>query len=198
MTSLEKLAMIEVVSRREQGALGNFHLGEDFQDIGWGYVTVFMESQAAHGQSAVVLVDMKDLGRSKSMIEKELDAWFRSKDLDPIHVIKNVSMLSVIQGNIREMTNVAAKFTGTLGALGVNILAVAEGSHSFTCTIPGPATQKAVLGVHASFNLACQRCSLDRGCWRKGLYGSGTTSSSLLSVLEEQASMLESATKTCN
>ena len=62
----------------------------------------------------------------------------RSKDLNPIHVIKNVSMLSVIHGNIREMTNVAAKFTGTLGALGVNILAVAEGSHSFTCVIPGP------------------------------------------------------------
>ena len=192
VTSLEKLAMIEVVSRREQGALGNFHLGGKISKILAGAsVTVFMESQAAHGQSAVVLVDMKDLGRSKSMIEKELDAWFRSKDLNPIHVIKNVSMLSVIHGNIREMTNVAAKFTGTLGALGVNILAVAEGSHSFTCVIPGPTTQKAVLGVHASFNLACQRCSLIVAAGAKGLYGSGTTSSSLLSVLEEQASMLE-------
>ena len=50
---------------------------------------------------------------------------------------------------------------------------------------------KAVLGVHASFNLACQRCSLIVAAGAKGLYGSGTTSSSLLSVLEEQASMLE-------
>ena len=55
----------------------------------------------------------------------------------------------------------------------------------------GSATQRAVLGVHASFNLACQRCSLVVAAGAKGLYGSGTTSSSLLSVLEEQASMLE-------
>ena len=61
-----ELAMIEVVSRREQG-VGQLSLGGKISKILAGAsVTVFMESQAAHGQSAVVLVDMKDLGRSKA------------------------------------------------------------------------------------------------------------------------------------
>ena len=192
VTSLEKLAMIEIVSRREQGALNLFQFGGKISKIlAEAGVNVFMESQAAHGQSVVVLVHMNELERSKKLIGKDLDAWFKSKDLDPIHIIKNVTMLSVVQGNIREMTNVAARFTGTLGALGVNILAVAEGSHSFTCTIPGAMTQRAVLGVHSSFNLSCQRCSLVIVAGTKGLHGSGTTSSSLIKVLEEQANMLE-------
>eukprot|EP00943_MAST-04B_sp_MAST-4B-sp1_P000741 g741.t1 len=191
VTSLEKLAMIEVVSRREQGALNLFQLGGKISKVlAEARINIFMESQAAHGQSVVVLVNMSDLERSKSLIETDLDAWFKSKDLDPIHVIENVTMLSVVQGNIREMTNVAARFTGTLGALGVNILAVAEGSHSFTCTIPGAMTQRAVLGVHSSFNLSSQRCSLVIVAGAKGLHGSGTTSTSLIKVIDEQTSML--------
>ena len=87
-----------------------------------------MESQAAHGQSAIVVVPADDQVRAKLAIERALARHIENHDVDDVHVTEPVTMISVVQANIRKATNVAARFTGTLGALGIPILAVAEGS----------------------------------------------------------------------
>ena len=93
---------------------------------------------------------------------------------------------------MRETPNVASRVTGTLGGLNINVLAVTEGSRSFTCVIPGPDTPRAVRGVHAAFNLSRQICSIMIiGAPAEGFNGSSTTAESLVDVISEQGPLLE-------
>eukprot|EP00945_MAST-04E_sp_MAST-4E-sp1_P008577 g8577.t1 len=206
VTSLENLVMLEIVSRRKCGtsredgaeADDNFLLGATISTaLAGAKVNILMESQAAHGQSAIVVVTVDDQTRAKLAIERALARQIENRDVDDVQVTEPVTMISVVQANIRKATNVAARFTGTLGALGISILAVAEGSHSFTCTINGASTKRAVRAVHAAFNLSNAQCSVVVLAAPNGLHGSATTSAALVKVVEQQSPMLEREHSLC-
>jgi hypothetical protein len=153
-----------------------------------------MEAQAAHGQSVVVLVKVDELDLAVQAVRgsEGLSALLQSGDIAAPVIISPVTMLSVVMERMRETADVASRFTGTLGALGINILAVTEGTRSLTAVIKGENTPRAVRGVHAAFNLSRQVCSVlvvgaEIG---QGRYGSSTAASSLVRTLQKQCDRL--------
>eukprot|EP00040_Diaphanoeca_grandis_P000873 m.16711 g.16711 ORF g.16711 m.16711 type:complete len:974 (+) comp11169_c0_seq1:510-3431(+) len=191
VTSLENLAMVEVSVLRHQSS-ANHRIGQLIAScLEELKCTVYMETKAAHCQNMSVVIPESELEPVEQRLNKELAAMIADHEVKPLVVIKHVTMLSIVIENLRTTADVASRVTGTLGALDINILAMAEGCRSLTCLINGDETAIAVRGVHTAFNLSRQQCSLFVLGARQGVRGSATTASNLVRVISEQSHRLQ-------
>jgi hypothetical protein len=126
---------------------------------------------------------MTSLLRKASLIEQ--------KDVSPVNIVQPVTMLSVVLDKMRSTPNIASQITYALSSLGINILAVSSGARSFTSVIAAADTVRAVRGVHSTFNLSRQLCSVVIIGGAQGSHGSSTTAPALVAVLEEQHARLQ-------
>jgi aspartokinase/homoserine dehydrogenase 1 len=115
-------------------------------------IVVWMATQAAHGTAIQVVVPLAALPGASAAIKAELAAEERDGELDPLFVQAPVTMLSLVQEGLRETRAMAARFFAALGAVSVNILAIAEGARSLSCVI-----DKAETGESCA-PLACLAC----------------------------------------
>ena len=191
ITSLEQLAMVELVSLRQQSS-ANLKLGTRLSHcLADVQSTVYMEAQAAHGQSVVVLIPIGELEALKAALNKALAPLISQKEVAPPNIVQPVTMLSVVLDQMRTTPKIASRISWTLGQLGINILAVTTGKRSFTTVINASDTARAVRGVHAAFNMSRQLCSVVVIGGQQGVHGSSTTAPALVTVLQTEMSRLQ-------
>ena len=91
-----------------------------------------------------------------------------------------VSLVSLVAEAMGQWPNVAGRFFGALGNVGINVRAIAQGasSRSIGCVVDAAETAEAVRTVHAAFNLAQTEVNVL-------LLGRGTVGGRLLAQLEE-------------
>ena len=154
VTSLERLALIDVRWRQleQQVHMGQRVLGA----LERARVTIWMATQAAHGQAVAVAVPLDQLELAERSIRDELRAELTRGELEAIGHVAPVTLLSLVAERMREATHVAGRFFHTLSGVGVSVLAMAQGqsSRSISCVIPEASTHEAVRTVHAAFNFA--------------------------------------------
>ena len=183
VTSLEKLAMLDVqwtrlsyeasIAKRVLSALEG------------ASVAVWMTIQAAHGQAAAVVVPVGQVDRARAAIEEELALEMQRHEVEHVKVRAPVTLLTLVAEAMGQTSNVAGRFFAPLGAIGVNIRAIAQGasSRAISCVIDAADTEVAVRTVHAAFNFAHQEVSLL-------VLGKGTVGGQLLSQIAEQQEKL--------
>ena len=183
VTSLENLAVLDVRWRqlKQQVLMGQRVLAA----LGRAEVTVWMATQAAHGQAVAVVVPMTQLDRARAAIGKELEIEFERAEVEPLGVTSNVTLLSLVAEKMNEAAGVAGRFFHSLDGVGVNVLAIAQGesSRSISCVIDGEDTEVAVRTVHTAFNFAHQEVNLF-------LMGRGVVGSQLIEQIQEQREVL--------
>jgi aspartokinase/homoserine dehydrogenase 1 len=188
VTSLENLALIDLHWRRisvsHQASLGDRVL----RVLDQSGVTVWMASQSAHGQALAVVVPLAQLSTARQAIDNEMRVEFERGELQPIGIRHPVTLLTLVAEAMGTTTNVAGRFFHSLGIIGVNIRAIAQGasSRSISAVIDSTDTSVAVRTVHAAFNLAHQEISLL-------VLGTGTVGSQLLSQIAAQTGELENS-----
>ncbi|MGM0557523.1 MAG: bifunctional aspartate kinase/homoserine dehydrogenase I [Myxococcota bacterium] len=184
VTSLENLALIDVRWRQlsQQAQMGHRVL----RALESESVTVWMATQAAHGQAVAVVVPMSQVDRAEAAIEQELELELERHEVEPIDIRKPVTLLSLVAEQIRDTENIAGRFFQALGGVGVNVIAIGQGesSRSISCVIDQDDTRLAVRTVHAAFNFAHQDVSL---C----VLGKGVVGSELLEQIRTQKDKLE-------
>ncbi|MEZ4312208.1 MAG: bifunctional aspartate kinase/homoserine dehydrogenase I [Polyangiaceae bacterium] len=183
VTSLENLAMLDVqwtrlsyeasIAKRVLSALESAE------------VTVWMTTQAAHGQAAAVVVPTGQVKRARQAIEAELALEIQRREVEPVKVREPVTLVTLVAEAMGQTSNVAGRFFGPLGAIGVNVRAIAQGasSRAISCVIDSPDTEVAVRTVHSAFNFAHQAVSLL-------VLGKGTVGGQLLAQIAQQQSKL--------
>ncbi|QDG50760.1 bifunctional aspartate kinase/homoserine dehydrogenase I [Persicimonas caeni] len=184
VTSLENLALVDLRWRElsRQAQMGRRVL-RAFEEAG---VTVWMATQAAHGQAVSVVVPVDEVERAKAAIE-EAFAWELERgEVEPVDVRRPVTLLSLVAEKMRDSHNIAGKFFQSLGAVGIKVLAIAQGesSRSISCVIDAADTEVAVRTVHAAFNFAHQEVNLF-------VMGCGVVGSELLGQIRSQQQKLE-------
>lgn len=183
VTSLERLALLDVRWRQldQQVHMTSRVLGA----LERAQITVWMATQAAHGQAVAVAVPLAQLDQARQALEDELTAEITRRELEPVSHVAPVTLLSLVAERMQESTNVAGRFFHTLGAVGVTVLAMGQGqsSRSISCVIPEADTEEAVRTVHAAFNFAHQEVSLL-------LMGKGVVGQQLLDQLLSQRELL--------
>ncbi|MFW5968301.1 MAG: bifunctional aspartate kinase/homoserine dehydrogenase I, partial [Persicimonas sp.] len=185
VTSLENLALIDVRWRElaQQAQMGRRVL-RALESEG---VTVWMATQAAHGQAVAVAVPVDQVERARGAIRQELRLEFDRHEVEPLDIDYPVTLLTLVAEKIRESQNIAGAFFQALGAVGVDVLAIGQGksSRSISCVIPADDTKVAVRTVHAGFNFAHQEVNLL-------VLGQGVVGSALLAQICAQQDKLES------
>jgi aspartokinase/homoserine dehydrogenase 1 len=186
VTSLERLALIGIewrsISLERPAQLGDRVLRVLDRDG----VTVWMANQAAHGQAVAVVVPIAQSAQARAAIAHELRVEIERGELAPMQVREPVTLISLVAEAMGHTVNVAGRFFAALGAVGVNVRAIAQGasSRSIACVIDAEETATAVRTVHTAFNFAHDELNVM-------LMGTGTVGSCLLDQLREHTAQLE-------
>jgi aspartokinase/homoserine dehydrogenase 1 len=184
VTSLENLALLGVQWR---SLAKQAHVGEQvLRALDGKGVTVWMAAQSAHGQSVAVVVPAREVDRAVAAVSDELELALQRGDVEPVTVRRPVTLLTLVAEAMGRSPDVAGRFFHALGAVGVNVLASAQGasSRSISCVVAADETTLAVRTVHAAFNLAHQQVSLF-------VLGRGVVGSELLAQLAAQRAALQ-------
>lgn len=183
VTSLENLALLGVQVRRiaKQAPVGG-RLLRALEDAG---LTIWMSSQSAHGQAFAVAVPVAERALAERVVNQELELELQRGEVESVTVRAPVTLLTLVAEAMGQTVGVAGRFFHALGAVGVNIRAVAQGagSRSISCVIDAADTQVAVRTVHAAFNFAHQQVSLL-------VLGKGTVGGHLLAQIAAQRDTL--------
>ncbi|TVR02108.1 MAG: bifunctional aspartate kinase/homoserine dehydrogenase I [Deltaproteobacteria bacterium] len=184
VASLENLAMLDIEYRRlDQQTPAGERVLRALQRAG---IPVWMATQSAHGQSVAVAVPAGRVDEAKGAIADEFEAELDRGDVQRIGQRLPVTLLSLVAETMGQHVNVAGRFFHALGAVGINIRAIAQGasSRSISCVIDAAETPVAVRTVHAAFNFAHHEISLL-------VLGHGTVGSQLLAQVASQKEKLE-------
>ena len=183
VTSLENMAMLDVEWRRlsQRAQVGERVL----HALDAAGIPVWMATQSAHGQAVAVVIFHRDTERAREAIERELVLEIGRREVDPIGVLAPVTLLTLVCETMGQNPNVAGRFFRTLGGVGINIRAIAQGasSRSISCVIDAPGTAVAVRTVHATFNLAHEEVNI-------ALLGKGLVGGHLLDQIQSQREIL--------
>lgn len=183
VTSLEKLALLAVESRRPapEASLAARVLGA-LEEAG---IRVWMVTQSGHMHSLALVVDGAAAEGARAVLERELSELVARGEVELPAPRGTVSLISLVAEAMGQWPNVAGRFFGALGNVGINVRAIAQGasSRSIGCVVDGADTAEAVRTVHAAFNLAETEVNML-------LLGRGTVGGRLLAQLEAtQASL---------
>ncbi|MFY0576457.1 aspartate kinase [Cystobacter fuscus] len=179
----EELALLGIEVRKLSD---QFQLGERvLAALREASVTVWLSTQSANGQSIAVVVPRPDLHRARGALENALAQELARHEVEPLALREPVTLLTLVAEAMGQGANVAGRFFGALGAVGVNVRASAQGasSRSISCVVDAADTAIAVRTTHAAFNLAHQQVSLF-------LLGRGTVGGQLLAQVRAQQALL--------
>ena len=146
--------------------------------LGQAGIAVPFSAYAHHGNGLAFVVRLKDAGRAVTLVETELSRELGRGDLSVTRVASPVSVVTLVGEAMGRTANVAGRFFGAIGAVGVNVAAASQGatSRAISCVVDAADTTVAVRAVHAAFNLAREQVNVL-------LLGKGTVGGHLLEQL---------------
>jgi len=178
VTSLENLALLSVESRRSapESSLAVRVLSA----LDEAQLRVWMVTQSGHGQSLAFVLDAGAAAHAHEVLESALADLLATHEVELPQARSPVSLVSLVGEAMGQSPNVAGRFFGALGNVGINILAIAQGasSRSISSVVGAADTSEAVRTVHAAFNLAETEVNVL-------LLGRGTVGGRLLVQLEQ-------------
>ena len=112
---------------------------------------------------------------------EELDAG----QIQRVDIIRDLSVLAVVGDNMAGLPGVAARLFGTLGAAGVNVRAIAQGSseRNISAVVNSDDAERALRAVHSGFYLSAKTLSI-------GLLGPGNVGAELLRQINARTEWL--------
>jgi aspartokinase/homoserine dehydrogenase 1 len=175
LVNVEGTGMIGVpgVAQRLFGAL---------REVG---VSVVMISQASSEHSICFAIPAIQAGLAKKTVEAAFFGELHHGHIESVEVVLGCSVLAIVGDNMVEQAGVAGKFFAALGAAGVSVRAIAQGSseRNISAVIAGADATRALRAVHAAFYLSSQTLSI-------GLVGVGLIGGTLLGQLDRELERL--------
>ncbi|MFH2006420.1 MAG: bifunctional aspartate kinase/homoserine dehydrogenase I [bacterium] len=184
VTSLEDQTLLDIQWRRlaHQAQMGERVL----RVLNQAGVTVWMATQAAHGQAVAVVIPAAERERAVLAIGRELELELERHEVEPVGERGPVTLLTLVAEAMGRLPNIAGRFFHALGGIGINVRAIGQGAseRSISCVVDGADTAMAVRAVHAAFNFAHEEVNLL-------VLGKGVVGSRLLSQINDQREVLE-------
>lgn len=112
-------------------------------------------SQASSEQSVCLAVPYAEAGAAVSELRKELAADFSAHDVEHIEVLDRVVIIAVVGSGMRGTPGIAGRVFGAMGAAGINVIAIAQGSteNNISLVVSAADGDAAVREIHRSFEL---------------------------------------------
>lgn len=148
-------------------------------------VPVLLTVQAPVGRSMSVLVHGADADRAEEALSRELEEELKEGAIAPLRRYAPVTQLTLLAEAMGRGPNVAGRLFRSMGEVGVNIRAIAQGGNcrSISFIVSEEESALAVRTVHSAFNLAHTQVSVL-------LLGKGIVGSQLLTQMASQREFL--------
>lgn len=148
-------------------------------------VSVTLISQASSEHSICIAVPEDLAERAQAVIRDAFAMELEDGQIQSVEVTKSQSIIAVVGDNMAGHPGVAARFFGSLGAAGINIRAIAQGSseRNISAVVDSADATRALRAVHSGFYLSAKTLSI-------GLLGPGTVGGALLEQLRDRREWL--------
>jgi aspartokinase/homoserine dehydrogenase 1 len=148
-------------------------------------ISVILISQGSSEHSICFAIPNAESERTERTVRQTFDLELRQGQIQNVDVLPGCSILSVVGDGMAGTPGVAAKVFGALGAAGVNVRAIAQGSseRNISLVIDERQTTRALRAVHSAFYLSPHTISI-------GLIGPGAVGSALIDQLASQTARL--------
>lgn len=149
-------------------------------------ISVILITQASSEHSICFAIDPKVSEKAKAAIEEEFEFEIRAKQIDPIVIEKDLSIIAVVGENMHNTPGMAGKLFRALGKNGINIAAIAQGSSelNISTVIKQVDEIKALNAIHDAFFLSGNKTL------HLFMIGAGQIGSTLINQIREQADFL--------
>ena len=183
ITSIDGVALVNVEGAGMIGVPGTAQ--RLFGALREDGISVILISQGSSEHSICFAIPQTEAERTARTVRHAFHAELNGGQIQNVDVVRGCSILSVVGDGMAGTPGVAAQVFGSLGAAGVNVRAIAQGSseRNISVVIDERQTTRALRSVHSGFYLSPHTVSL-------GLIGPGAVGSVLLDQLASQAARL--------
>ncbi|CDH06516.1 bifunctional: aspartokinase I (N-terminal); homoserine dehydrogenase I (C-terminal), threonine sensitive [Xenorhabdus bovienii str. oregonense] len=155
ITNLNNMAMINVSGPGMKGMVGM--AARVFSVMSRKGISVVLITQSSSEYSISFCVPQKELTKAQKALTEEFYLELKDGVLDPIDVIDNLAIISVVGDGMRTQRGISARFFSALTRANINIIAIAQGSseRSISAVIDNDTATTAVRLCHQMlFNTA--------------------------------------------
>jgi aspartate kinase len=148
VTAIKSLSLITVEGRGMMGVPGV--AARAFGATARTHTSVLMISQASSEQSICFLVPSASAGKVVAAIEQEFALELARRDIDRVWDWPGVVIVTAVGAGMRYTPGVAGRVFSALGAAGINVIAIAQGSSecSISLVVDARDSDAAVRAVH--------------------------------------------------
>ncbi|MDG6894488.1 bifunctional aspartate kinase/homoserine dehydrogenase I [Volucribacter amazonae] len=153
ITNLDNLSMFNVSGPGMQGMVGM--AARVFSTMSKANVSVILITQSSSEYSISFCVPTKLTEVALTALNQEFAQELASQQLEPVEVIKDLSIISVVGDGMRQSKGIAARFFTALAQSNISIVAIAQGSseRSISAVVAQNKAIEAVKATHqALFN----------------------------------------------
>ena len=148
ITNLDNVAMFNVSGTGMQGMVGM--AARVFSTMSKANISVILITQSSSEYSISFCVPVKSAEKALNALNAEFAAELKEGLLDPVEVIKDLSIVSVVGDGMRTSKGIAAQFFSALAQANISINAIAQGSseRSISAVVPLNKAIEAVKATH--------------------------------------------------
>ena len=151
ITSIDKISVLNLEGSGMVGIPG--FSKRLFDALSRALINVILITQSSSEHSICVAVEEKFSKLSKEVVDKEFEYEIAGGKIEPLRVENGFSILALVGDNMKNHTGVSGKMFAALGAQGINIHAIAQGSseRNISAIIESKDVRKAVNTLHEEF-----------------------------------------------
>lgn len=148
ITNLDNVAMFNVSGAGMQGMVGM--AARVFSTMSKAGISVILITQSSSEYSISFCVPAKFEEKATGCLNAEFAQELSKGDLDPIDMIRELSIISVVGDGMRTAKGIAARFFSSLAQANISIVAIAQGSseRSISAVVPMNKAIEAVKATH--------------------------------------------------
>ena len=126
ITNLNNMAMFNVSGPGMKGMVGM--AARVFTVMSRRNISIVLITQSSSEYSISFCVTQKDKIRTQQALEEEFYLELKEGVLDPLDVLDNLAIVSVVGDGMRTLKGISARFFSALTRANINIIAIAQGS----------------------------------------------------------------------
>jgi bifunctional aspartokinase / homoserine dehydrogenase 1 len=152
VTAIRDLALVTVEGLGMLGVPGI--AGRTFGALAAAGVNVLMISQASSESNIAMVIARREVAAATRALREAFALELHRHEVDAIRAQEGVAIVTAVGGGMRGTPGVAGRLFGALGRVGVNVIAIAQGSSelSISCVVRDDhAVEDALRAIHHEF-----------------------------------------------
>ncbi|MBI5956729.1 MAG: ACT domain-containing protein, partial [Chloroflexi bacterium] len=153
ITAIRGLSLVTVEGRGMVGVPGI--AARVFAAVARERISVLMISQGSSEQSICFVIPQSVAERAQIALEAEFEQELARRAIDRVTIQLPVAIVAVVGAGMRRTPGIAARVFGALGANGINVICIAQGSSecNVSLVVDEPEMPAAVRHIHRAFGL---------------------------------------------